>query len=76
MQDQGNTTITLVNASGAIFNLFKDKTISGKAINRTFNSTSCNGRESEILKVQAGDQATSCTSCSFNIKIQPREVTT
>ena len=36
-------TITLVDSSGAIFNLFKDKAIASKSNNRTFDSTSCYG---------------------------------
>jgi hypothetical protein len=38
-------TITLVNASGAIFNLFKDKAIASKATTELINSTSCHGGE-------------------------------
>ena len=45
-------TITLVNASGAIFNLFKDKAIASKATTELLSQPLIM-EESEILKVQA-----------------------
>jgi hypothetical protein len=47
-------TITLVNASGAIFNLFKDKAIASKATTELLTQPLVM-EESEILKVQAAD---------------------
>ena len=47
-------TITLVNASGAIFNLFKDKAIASKATSELLTQPLVM-EESEILKVQAAD---------------------
>jgi len=47
-------TITLVNASGTIFNLFKDKTIASKATTELLSQPLVM-EESEILKVQAAD---------------------
>ena len=47
-------TITLVNASGAIFNLFKDKAIASKATTELLTQPLIM-EESEVLKVQAAD---------------------
>ena len=47
-------TITLVNSSGAIFNLFKDKAIASKATTELLTQPLVM-EESEILKVQAAD---------------------
>ena len=47
-------TITLVDSSGAIFNLFKDKAIASKATTELLTQPLVM-EESEILKVQAAD---------------------
>ena len=67
-------TITLVNASGTIFNLFKDKAIASKATTELLSQPLVM-EESEILKGQ------SCYSNRLHVvasilEIQPREVKT
>jgi|TARA_E500000081_G_scaffold59001_1_gene61708 hypothetical protein len=66
-------TITLVNASGAIFNLFKDKAIASKATSELLTQPLVM-EESEILKVQAAD-ANELHVIASILEIQPREVT-
>ena len=67
-------TITLVNASGAIFNLFKDKAIASKATTELLTNPLIM-EESEVLKVQAAD-ANELHVIASILEIQPREVTT
>jgi expansin (peptidoglycan-binding protein) len=67
-------TITLVNSSGTIFNLFKTKTISGNATTELLTNPLIM-EESEILKVQAAD-ANQLHVIASILEIQPREVTT
>ena len=67
-------TITLVNASGTIFNLFKDKAIASKATTELLTNRLVM-EESEILKVQAAD-ANELHIIASILEIQPREVTT
>ena len=67
-------TITLVNSSGAIFNLFKDKAIASKATTELLSQPLVM-EESEILKVQASD-ANELHVIASILQIQPREVTT
>ena len=67
-------TITLVNSSGAIFNLFKDKAIASKATTELLTQPLVM-EESEILKVQAADPNELFVIASI-LEIQPREVTT
>ena len=67
-------TITLVNASGAIFNLFKDKAVASKATTELLSQPLVM-EESEILKVQAAD-ANELHIIASILEIQPREVTT
>ena len=67
-------TVTLVNSSGAIFSLFKTKTISGNATTELLTQPLVM-EESEILKVQAGD-ANELHVIASILEIQPREVTT
>ena len=67
-------TITLVNASGTIFNLFKDKAIASKASTELLSQPLVM-EESEILKVQAAD-ANELHVIASILEIQPREVTT
>ena len=67
-------TITLVNSSGAIFNLFKDKAIASKATTELLSQPLVI-EESEILKVQAAD-ANELHVIASILEIQPREVTT
>tara|TARA_Y100001963_G_scaffold127343_1_gene180647 strand:- start:207 stop:548 length:342 start_codon:yes stop_codon:yes gene_type:complete len=66
-------TITLVDASGAIFNLFKDKAIGSKATTELLTQPFVM-EESEILKVQAAD-ANELHVIASILEIQPREVT-
>ena len=66
-------TITLVNSSGAIFNLFKDKAIASKATTELLTQPLVM-EESEILKVQAAD-ANELHVIAPILEIQPREVT-
>ena len=67
-------TITLVNASGTIFNLFKDKAIASKATTELLTQPLVM-EESEVLKVQAAD-ANELHVIASILEIQPREVTT
>ena len=67
-------TITLVNSSGAIFNLFKDKAIGSKASTELLTQPLVM-EESEVLKVQAAD-ANELHVIASILAIQPREVTT
>ena len=67
-------TITLVDSSGAIFNLFKDKAIASKATTELLTQPLVM-EESEVLKVQAGD-ANELHVIASILEIQPREVTT
>ena len=66
-------TITLVNSSGAIFNLFKDKAIASKATTELLTQPLVM-EESEALKVQAA-QANELFVIASILEIQPREVT-
>ena len=65
---------TLVNASGAIFNLYKDKAIASKATTELLTNPLVM-EESEALKVQAAD-ANELHVIASILEIQPREVTT
>ena len=65
-------TITLVNSSGAIFNLFKDKAIASKATTELLTQPLVM-EESEVLKVQAAD-ANELHVIASILEIQPREV--
>ena len=65
-------TITLVNASGAIFNLFKDKAIASKATTELLTQPLVM-EESEVLKVQAAD-ANELHVIASILEIQPRAV--
>ena len=67
-------TITLVDSSGAIFNLFKDKAIGSKASTELLTQPLVM-EESEALKVQAVD-ANELHVIASILEIQPREVTT
>ena len=67
-------TITLVDASSNIFNLFKDKAIASKATTEHLTNPLVM-EESEILKVQAAD-ANELHVIASILEIQPREVTT
>ena len=67
-------TITLVNSSGAIFNLFKDKAIASKATTELLSQPLVM-EEGEILKVQSG-YANRLHAVASILEIQPREVTT
>ena len=69
-----NIDVTLVDASGNIFSLFKTKTISGNATTELLSQPLVT-EESEILKVQAGD-ANELDVIASILEIQPREVTT
>ena len=66
-------TITLVNSSGDIFNLFKDKAIASKASTELLSQPLVM-EESEVLKVQAAD-ANELHVIASILEIQPREVT-
>ena len=67
-------TVTLVDASSNIFNLFKDKAIASKATTELLSQPLVM-EESEILKVQAAD-ANELHVIASILEIQPREVTT
>ena len=67
-------TITLVNASNAIFSLFKTKAISSNTTVELLTQPLVM-EESEILKVQASD-ANELHVIASILEIQPREVTT
>jgi len=66
-------TITLVDSSGAIFNLFKDKAIASKTTTELLTQPLVM-EESEVLKVQAAD-ANELHVIASILEIQPREVT-
>ena len=66
-------TITLVNSSGTIFNLFKDKAIGSKATTELLTQPLVM-EESQVLKVQAAD-ANELHVIASILEIQPREVT-
>ena len=66
-------TITLVDASSNIFNLFKTKTISGNATTELLTNPLVM-EESEVLKVQAAD-ANELHVIASILEVQPREVT-
>ena len=66
-------TITLVNASGTIFNLFKDKAVGSKETLELLTQPLVM-EESEVLKVQAA-QANELHVIASVLEIQPREVT-
>ena len=67
-------TVTLVDSSGAVFSLFKTKTISGNATTELLTNPLIM-EEGEILKVQAAD-ANQLHVVASILEIQPREVTT
>ena len=67
-------TVTLVNASGAIFSLFKSKSIGANATTELLTQPLVM-EESEILKVQSG-YANRLHVVASILEIQPREVTT
>ena len=67
-------TVTLVDASGNIFSLFKTKTISGNTTTELLSQPLVM-EEGEILKVQAAD-ANELHVIASILEIQPREVTT
>ena len=65
-------TITLVDSSGTIFNLFKDKAIASKATTELLTNPLVM-EQGEILKVQAADENELHVIASI-LEIQPREV--
>ena len=67
-------TVTLVDSSSNIFNLFKDKAIASKATTELLTNPLVM-EESEVLKVQAAD-ANELHVVASILEIQPREVTT
>jgi|TARA_R110002012_G_scaffold27305_4_gene87748 hypothetical protein len=76
-EDAGSGTtidVTLVNASGAIFNLFKTKSISSNTTVELLTQPLVI-EENESLKVQAA-QANELHVIASILQIQPREVTT
>ena len=66
-------TITLVNASGAIFSLFKTKAVDTNTTTELLTQPLV-VQENEILKVQASD-ANELHVIASVLEIQPREVT-
>ena len=66
-------TVTLVNSSGAIFNLFKDKAIASKATTELLSQPLIM-EESELLKVQASD-ANELHVIASILEIEPRSTT-
>jgi len=66
-------TVTLVNASGAIFNIYKDKTVGSKETLELLTNPLII-EEGESLKVQAA-QANELFVIASILEIQPREVT-
>jgi hypothetical protein len=68
-----NIDITLVNASSAIFTLFKSKTIATNTTTELLTQPLVM-EESEVLKVQASD-ANELHVIASILEIQPREVT-
>ena len=67
-------TITLVNSSGTIFNLFKTKAIASNATTELLTQPLVM-EESEVLKVQAAD-ANELQVIASLLEIQPRGVVT
>ena len=67
-------TVTLVDASSNIFNLYKDKSIASKGTTELLTNPLVM-EESEVLKVQAAD-ANELHVIASILEIQPREVTT
>ena len=67
-------TITLVNSSSAIFNIYKDKAVGSKETLELLTQPLVM-EEGEILKVQAA-QANELHIIASILEIQPREVTT
>ena len=67
-------TVTLVDSSDNIFNLFKDKAIASKATTELLTNPLVM-EEGEALKVQAAD-ANELHVIASILEIQPREVTT
>ena len=67
-------TVTLVDSSSNIFNLFKDKAIGSKTTTELLTQPLVM-EESEVLKVQAADANELFVIASI-LEIQPREVTT
>ena len=67
-------TVTSVNSSGTIFNLFKTKSIGSNATTELLTNPLVM-EESEVLKVQAAD-ANELHVIASILEIQPREVTT
>jgi|TARA_R100001163_G_scaffold28248_1_gene22715 hypothetical protein len=67
-------TITLVNSSGTIFNLFKTKAIASNATTELLTQPLVM-EESEVLKVQAAD-ANELHVIASLLEIQPRGVVT
>ena len=67
-------TITLVNSSSAIFNVYKDKAVGSKETLELLTQPLVM-EEGEILKVQAA-QANELHVIASILEIQPREVTT
>ena len=67
-------TVTLVNSSGTIFNLFKTKSIGSNATTELLTNPLVM-EESEVLKVQAAD-ANELHVIASILEIQPRDVTT
>jgi hypothetical protein len=65
-------TVTLVDASSNIFNLFKDKAIGSKETTELLSQPLIM-QESEVLKVQAAD-ANELHVVASILEIQPREV--
>jgi len=65
-------TITLVNSSGAIFNIYKDKAVGSKETLELLTNPLVM-EESEVLKVQAA-QANELFVIASILEIQPREV--
>ena len=67
-------TVTLVNSSGTIFNLFKTKSIGSNATTELLTNPLVM-EEREVLKLQAAD-ANELHVIASILEIQPREVTT
>ena len=63
-------TITLVNSSGTIFNLFKDKAIASKATTELLTNPLVM-EEGEALKVENTSSAQSWKLGTFRLDIQP-----
>ena len=69
-----NITVTLTDASGNVFSLFKTKSVDSNTTTELLTQ-SLVVEESEILKVQASD-ANELHVIASILQIQPREVTT